>query len=114
MSASDMLRKIADDAYRAKEIPLHVREDLRTLAIEVKEIERELDERNVVTAREHSRVVRVYIDLLSGKSTENYKLRELVREMYGVISMENSWWDGTCEDTKRFADRMRELGIETE
>ena len=43
---------------------------------------------------------------------ENAKLRELVRDMHAVISDRNSWWDCMCKDTRRFADRMRELGME--
>lgn len=43
---------------------------------------------------------------------ENAKLRELVREMHATISDRNSWWDCTYKDTRRFADRMRELGVE--
>ena len=45
---------------------------------------------------------------------ENRKLRELVRDMHAVISDRNSWWDCMCKDTRRFADRMRELGVEVE
>ena len=45
---------------------------------------------------------------------ENTKLRELVRDMFGVISRNNTWWDGNAKDTSRLSDRMRELGIEAE
>lgn len=45
---------------------------------------------------------------------ENAKLRELVREMHATISRNNSWWDCTYKDTRRFADRMRELGAEVD
>ena len=47
-------------------------------------------------------------------AAENAKLRELVRDMHAVISDRNSWWDCMCKDTRRFADRMRELGIEVD
>lgn len=43
---------------------------------------------------------------------ENAKLRELCADMHAVISDRNSWWDCMCKDTRRFADRMRELGVE--
>lgn len=45
---------------------------------------------------------------------ENAKLRELVRDMHAVISDRNSWWDCMCKDTRRFADRMSELGVEVD
>lgn len=45
---------------------------------------------------------------------ENAKLRELVRDMHAVISDRNSWWDCMRRDTKHFADRMCELGVEYE
>lgn len=45
---------------------------------------------------------------------DNAKLRELVRDMHAVISDRNSWWDCMRKDTRRFADRMRELGVEVD
>jgi hypothetical protein len=45
---------------------------------------------------------------------ENAKLRELCTDMHAVISDRNSWWDCMCKDTRRFADRMRELGVEVD
>ena len=57
-----------------------------------------------------------YVPIEDGKAVraENTKLRELVRDMHAVISDRNSWWDCMCKDTRRFADRMRELGVEVE
>ena len=49
------------------------------------------------------------IDRLRDESAE---LRELVRDMHAVISDRNSWWDCMRRDTRRFADRMRELGVD--
>lgn len=46
------------------------------------------------------------------QESENAKLRELVRDMYTTIRQNNSWWDWACKDAKRFAERMRELGME--
>ena len=43
---------------------------------------------------------------------KNEQLQELVQEMYKVIKERNSWWDCMSRDTKRFADRMRELGVD--
>lgn len=51
---------------------------------------------------------------LAAAIDENAKLRELVADMYAVISDRNAWWDGTRKDTRRFADRMRELGVEVD
>lgn len=45
---------------------------------------------------------------------KNEQLQKLVQEMYKVIKERNSWWDCMSRDTKRFADRMRELGIEVD
>lgn len=45
---------------------------------------------------------------------ENAKLREMAVDMYAVISRNNSWWDWARKDTRRFADRMRNLGIEVD
>ena len=49
------------------------------------------------------------IDRLRDESAE---LRELARDMHSVISDRNSWWDCMRRDTRRFADRMRELGVD--
>ena len=43
---------------------------------------------------------------------KNEQLQKLVQEMYKVIKERNSWWDCMSRDTKRFADRMRELGVD--
>lgn len=53
-------------------------------------------------------------DDLQRANAENTKLRGLVADMYAVIRRNNSWWDWACKDTRRFADRMRELGVEVE
>lgn len=45
---------------------------------------------------------------------ENVKLRELAKEMYYVISENNSWWDFRCDETKAFYCQLRELGIEVD
>lgn len=45
---------------------------------------------------------------------ESAKLRELMREMYATISDRNAWWDCMRKDARRFANRMRELGIEVD
>ena len=45
---------------------------------------------------------------------ENAKLRELMLEMYATISDRNTWWDCMSNDARRFADRMRELGVEVQ
>ena len=45
-------------------------------------------------------------------TAKNEQLQELVQEMYKVIKERNSWWDCMSRDTKRFADRMRELGVD--
>ena len=45
---------------------------------------------------------------------ENAKLMKLVRDMHAVISDRNSWWDFMRKDTRRFADRMCELGVEVD
>ena len=43
---------------------------------------------------------------------ENAELQELVQDMYAVINDRNSWWDCMRRDTRCFANRMHELGIE--
>ena len=48
------------------------------------------------------------------KDTPDEQLQKLVQEMYKVIKERNSWWDCMSRDTKRFADRMRDLGIEVD
>lgn len=53
-------------------------------------------------------------DDLQRANAENAKLRELVADMYAVIRRNNSWWDWERKDRKRFADRMRELGMEVQ
>lgn len=45
---------------------------------------------------------------------KNEQLQKLVQEMYKVIKERNSWWDCMSRDAKRFADRMRDLGIEVD
>lgn len=50
-------------------------------------------------------------DEIEKLENENAKLRELVQDMFGVISRNNSWWDGTAKDTSRLSARMREIGI---
>lgn len=45
---------------------------------------------------------------------ENEKLRGLVRDMHETIEAQNTWWDASAKDSKRYADRMRELGVEVE
>jgi hypothetical protein len=45
-------------------------------------------------------------------ATDNAKLRELVRDMYETIEARNTWWDAFAKDSKRYADRMRELGVD--
>lgn len=49
---------------------------------------------------------------LVGEAEETAKLRELVKEMYCVISENNSWWDFRCDETKAFHQQLQELGIE--
>ena len=55
-----------------------------------------------------------YLMEIQDLKEKNEKLRELVRDMHAVISDRNSWWDCMRRDTRRFADRMRELGIEVD
>lgn len=43
---------------------------------------------------------------------ENAKLRELAKEMYCVISENNSWWDFRRDETKAFYCQLHKLGIE--
>lgn len=45
---------------------------------------------------------------------KNEQLQKLAQEMYKVIKERNSWWDCMSRDAKRFADRMRDLGIEVD
>lgn len=55
------------------------------------------------------------IDEQHRKALENVnELQKLCRDMYAVISDRNSWWDCMRRDTRCFADRMHELGIEVE
>lgn len=54
-----------------------------------------------------------HIDKQHRKALKNVnELQKLCRDMYAVISDRNSWWDCMRRDTKRFTDRMRELGID--
>ena len=43
---------------------------------------------------------------------ENKALRELAKDMYCVISRNNTWWDCRSKDTKAFHGKLQELGIE--
>ena len=43
---------------------------------------------------------------------DNAKLRELAKEMYCVISENNSLWDFRRDETKAFHQQLQELGIE--
>jgi hypothetical protein len=38
-------------------------------------------------------------------------LEELVLDMHETIEARNAWWDASAKDSKRYADRMRELGV---
>ena len=38
-------------------------------------------------------------------------LEELVLDMHETIEERNTWWDASAKDSKRYADRMRELGV---
>ena len=122
MSVSDELRNLAESWAMNGDIPSYVKHDLDTLAIDVSEIERERDERHIVTTQEHGRVVQAYIDMLAEKNEENDKLRELVetmhgdmREMLDTIDKGSETWGycryyGECLDAAEGI--MRELGIE--
>lgn len=39
------------------------------------------------------------------------ELESLVRDMYGVIEIRNTWWDGLHHDTDRFKERLTALGL---
>ena len=109
MSASDELRNLAESWAMSGDIPSYVKHDLDTLAIDVSEIERERDERRIVTAQEHGRVVQVYIDMLANKNEENARLRELVRDVWDVALHPETFGGGS-----HLLRRMCELGIEVE
>lgn len=121
MSASDELRNLAESWVMNGDIPSYVKHDLDTLAIEVSEIERERDERRIVTAQEHGRVVQVYIDMLAEKNYENARLRELVKafdwctENFDLpCKCDSCPLDQTVMLTPECEVRMHELGIEAE
>lgn len=61
--------------------------------------------------KENADIMFQYMDRLEAERAE---LRELIQDMYAVISDRNSWWDCMRRDTKHFADHMRELGIEAD
>lgn len=74
----------------------------------------ELDDgiKSIKSAWQREHTARANLEkMLENAESENVKLRELVRDMHAVISDRNSWWDCMCKDTRRFADRMRELGV---
>ena len=121
MNASDELRNLAESWVVNGDIPSYLKHDLDTLAIDVSEIERERDERRIVTAQEHGRVVQVYIDMLAEKNYENARLRELVKALDWCT--ENFDLPCKCDScplgqsdklTPECEVRMRELGIEVE
>lgn len=111
MSVSEELRGFARSASERGDIPVHVEHDLITFANDVADIERERDERHVVTVQEHGRVVSLYLSMLADRNVmtsklmdENAKLRELVTDMYShALHPENR---------PSVSERMRELGIE--
>ena len=115
MNASDELRNLAESWVVNGDIPSYVKHDLDTLAIDVSEIERERDERRLVTAQEHGRVVQVYIDMLSEKNEENAKLRDFIELL---LSCPRD--SGECKECRRLNDmcvvelEAGELGIEVE
>lgn len=64
----------------------------------------------------HEERVRHHLyDTLEGIAEQSERiasLEELVLDMHETIEARNTWWDASAKDSKRYADRMRELGVD--
>lgn len=99
---------MSDQIYKAQSFEIaKMAEHINKLEAENAKLRAERDEWHRVVVSKQD-----IIDHMRDAKAENDKLRELVREMHATISDRNSWWDCTYKDTRRFADHMREFGIE--
>lgn len=111
---SDQIRALARNALERGDITRNVKDDLCVLARDVEEVERERDERCVVTMDEHGRVVDVYIDFLTAKAVENDKLKKLVLDMWNFYCVLPDKPHTRIEEVNFSVDiwkRMREIGV---